>query len=189
MPAAFFVRRSATSAGFSARIVSAIVFTNAWKSAFFATKSVSAFTSSATPVLSSEYATATPSAAILDAFLAAFASPCSLKKSIALSISPSASVRAFLQSIIPQPVFCLNVITSFAVKAILKTSKYIFLQKIPAKHLAGILFIYYSSTASSSVSSTAAAPILPSLPSMIAFAIADAISFTARIASSLPGIT
>ena len=45
-------------------------------------------------------------------FLAAFARPCSLKKSIALSISPSAFVRAFLQSIMPQPVFSLNVLTS-----------------------------------------------------------------------------
>ena len=49
----------------------------------------------------------------------------------------------------------------------------------------------YASVSASSFSSVscAAAPIWPSRPSMIAFAIAPAIRRTARIASSLPGIT
>ena len=58
-----------------------------------------------TPAFSLTLARTTPSAAILDAFLAAVAIPFSLKKSTALSISPLVSVKAFLQSKIPAPVF------------------------------------------------------------------------------------
>ena len=46
-----------------------------------------------------------------------------------------------------------------------------------------------SSSASAGSSSRAAAPIWPSRPSMMASAMAPAMSFTARMASSLPGMT
>jgi hypothetical protein len=45
-----------------------------------------------------------PSAAMREAFLAEAAMPFSRSHSIALSISPSEAVRAFLQSIMPAPV-------------------------------------------------------------------------------------
>ena len=119
VPAALQASKASKSAGFSCITVSAQIFTKFWNSAFFATKSVSALTSITTPAVLSSLvqANATPSAAILPAFLVAAARPFSLKRSIAFSILPSASVSAFLQSIIPQPVFSLKAATSFAVNA------------------------------------------------------------------------
>ena len=64
-------------------------------------------------------ANAIPSAAIRPDFFVAAARPFSLRKSIALSISPFDSVSAFLQSIIPQPVFSLKAFTSLAVNDII----------------------------------------------------------------------
>ena len=85
---------------------------------FFATKSVSEFTSTATPTPSKLPAQAMPSAAILPAFFWEAARPFSLRYSTALSISPSDSTRAFLQSIMPTPVISRSFLTSAAVKAI-----------------------------------------------------------------------
>ena len=53
------------------------------------------------------------------AFLAAAAKPCSRSKSTAFSISPLLSVNAFLQSIMPAPVFVLN---SFTIAAVIAMS-------------------------------------------------------------------
>ena len=108
-----------------ASIVVAVVFnaisaasaTKALKSSFLATKSVSEFTSTTVAlVLSSLIFIATkPSAATLSAFLAALDKPFSLNISTALSIFPSASTNAFLQSSIPAPVLSLNSLTILAV--------------------------------------------------------------------------
>ena len=104
---------SALSASF------AIPSTNSMNSSFLATKSVSELTSTTAAVLpSSERAILTrPIAAILPAFLAAFDSPFSLRISTALLRSPSASTKAFLQSIIPAPVISRSSFTSDAVIA------------------------------------------------------------------------
>src|SRR5699024_11222506 len=59
-----------------------------------------------------------PSAATRPAFLAAVARPRSRSSSMALAKSPSASVRAFLHSIMPQSVCLRSSITSFAEIAI-----------------------------------------------------------------------
>ena len=183
-PCALQARSASTSAGFSSITVSAQVSTNSVKLAFFATKSVSALTSMTTPILpqSETFANATPSAAILLAFLTEAARPFSRRSSVAFSMSPFASASAFLQSIMPQPVFALSVATSFAVKLIFYFS---------FRFNWGRGKTDYASVSASSFSSVscAAAPIWPSRPSMIAFAIAPAIRRTARIASSLPGIT
>ena len=69
---------------------------------------------------------AIPSAAIRPAFLTALASPFFLKNSIAASISPFVSLRAFLQSIIPAPVISLNSFTILAVTAMILSSNYVF---------------------------------------------------------------
>ena len=184
-PCALQASSASTSAGFSSITVSAQVSTNSMKLAFFATKSVSALISMTTPTLpqSQTFANATPSAAILLAFLTEAARPFSRRSSAAFSMSPFASVSAFLQSIIPQPVFALSVATSFAVKLILFSPSGCFRSK------RFYLRVNYASASAFSSVSCAAAPIWPSRPSMIAFAIAPAIRRTARIASSLPGIT
>ena len=121
-PEALQASRASTSAGFCSMTVSAQVLTKAWKSAFLATKSVSALTSITTPTLpfSLTVAKATPSAAIRPAFFTEAARPFSRRKSMAFSISPSEAVRAFLQSIMPQPVFSRRAATSLAVKFICK---------------------------------------------------------------------
>ena len=94
-----------------------VVFTKFIKFSFLATKSVSEFISLMVAVFSSAL-TATftkPSLANLSAFLAALPSPFSRKISTALLISPSASLRAFLQSIIPAPVLSRSSFTICAV--------------------------------------------------------------------------
>src|SRR6056297_2443803 len=104
------------SSAFSA--ASAICATIAWKSAFLATKSVSALTSTATP-LPPETLTATrPSAAVRPDFLAALASPLVRSQSTAASMSPPVSVSAFFASIIPAPVLSRSSFTCAAVIAI-----------------------------------------------------------------------
>ena len=70
--------------------------------------------------LSAETAANTnPSAATLPDFLAALAIPFSLSQSIAFSISPPFSSKAFLQSSIPAPVLSLNSLISAVVIATL----------------------------------------------------------------------
>src|SRR5574344_1977091 len=63
------------------------------------------------------------------AFLAALARPFSRSHSTALSISPSHSTSAFLQSIIPTLVISRRVFTSAAVKAILSSSYKLLVEK------------------------------------------------------------
>ncbi len=104
-PDTLVARRASTSAGFASATVLTTAFARLTKGSPLATKSVSQLISTSAPHLSSLYAATTPSAATLLAFLAADARPFSLKISIALSMSPSDSTRAFLQSIIPTPVF------------------------------------------------------------------------------------
>ena len=117
-------RNASISAASVSRACSATCATYAWNFSFLATKSVSAFTSTATAFLESSatFSITIPSAAILLAFFCAVARPFSLRNSIALSISPSVAVRAFLQSIIPAPLISLNSFTIAAVIAIMISS-------------------------------------------------------------------
>ena len=107
------------STGLLAATTSAIFLTNPWNSAFLATKSVSELTSTIAAVSPSNTKAVKPSAAIRSAFLAAFAIPFSLNQSNDFSMSPSQASKAFLQSIIPAPVFSRNSFTKLAVIAIL----------------------------------------------------------------------
>jgi len=109
--------KASTSLGFVNATCFVTSSTNDLNSSFLATKSVSAFTSTKDPTFPSSvtYASTIPSAATLLDFLAAFAIPLSLNSSIAFSISPSVSVKTFLQSIIPAPVFSLKSFTWLAV--------------------------------------------------------------------------
>ena len=97
-----------------------IAFANVENSSFLATKSVSQVREIKVPVFPSSLTlvTTTPSLVSRSALEAETFCPFFLRISIAFSKSPSASVRAFLQSIIPAPVFCLNLFTSCAVIAI-----------------------------------------------------------------------
>ncbi|MNL42383.1 hypothetical protein D3C87_1648370 [compost metagenome] len=83
---------------------------------FLATKSVSQFKEIITPKVLSSFTLAitAPSEESLSALLAATFCPFFLRISTAFSKSPSASTRAFLQSIIPAPVWFLNFATSAA---------------------------------------------------------------------------
>ncbi|MNT51188.1 hypothetical protein D3C72_1881430 [compost metagenome] len=56
-----------------------------------------------------------PSAAMLPDFLAALMAPAARMSSMAFSMSPSAAVRAFLQSIMPRPVRSRSSLTRAAV--------------------------------------------------------------------------
>ena len=113
MGAAFSASTSSTvSATF------AISATISWNSALRATKSVSEFTSTSTPVPPSVATATRPSAAVRPAFLSALARPLTRKRSTAASISPSVSVRAFFASIMPAPVLSRSSFTRAAVIAI-----------------------------------------------------------------------
>ena len=85
-------------------LISLNSFTNFIKSSFFATKSVSQFTSIKEVFFSFPETTMTPSFASLDIFFVAFAMPFTLKISAAFSISPPDSFKAALQSLKPAPV-------------------------------------------------------------------------------------
>ena len=82
---------------------SAIARTIAWKSEFRATKSVSEFTSTATPTPPFTATPTSPSAAVRPDFFAALARPLVRSQSMAASMSPPVSVSARLASIIPAP--------------------------------------------------------------------------------------
>jgi hypothetical protein len=69
--------------------------------------------------------TTLPSFVALPERFAAVAAPFFLKLSIATAISPPASVRAFLQSIIPSPVFSRNSATIPAVIVIFSSFVYL----------------------------------------------------------------
>src|SRR5688572_26675002 len=113
---AFKFKSASLSAGLLAYAVSAISFPKDWNSSFLATKSVSQLSAIRTAsFLSSLTLMKTePSFASLSERDAETFWPFFLKISIAFSKSPSASVRAFLQSIIPAPVIWRSLFTSCA---------------------------------------------------------------------------
>ena len=113
------MKASISSTSFS-RAIFARLSTKVMNSSFLATKSVSEFTSTMAAALPSaaDAIFTRPIAAILPAFFAALARPFSLRSSTALSISPSVSTSAFLQSIIPAPVISRSSFTILAVTAI-----------------------------------------------------------------------
>mmetsp|Transcript_75774 Transcript_75774/g.235064 ORF Transcript_75774/g.235064 Transcript_75774/m.235064 type:complete len:542 (-) Transcript_75774:251-1876(-) len=86
-----------------AAICIATSLANSWKMALLATKSVSLFTSTMTPslLLKCTYDAMPPSTETLPAFLSALAMPLFRSQSMALSMSPSVSLRAFWQSRMP----------------------------------------------------------------------------------------
>ena len=83
-------------------------FTKEIKSSFFATKSVSQFTSINDVLIESPLTTITPSLASLDIFFEALVIPLTLSISAALLMSPFDSFNAALQSLNPAPVDFLN---------------------------------------------------------------------------------
>src|SRR5579859_1247708 len=99
------------------RATSAISRAAAWKVSFLPTKSVSAFSSISAPVLPSALTlpATRPSAAARPDFFSAFDRPFLRSSSMAASMSPPVSCRAFLQSIMPTPDFSRRSLTSAAV--------------------------------------------------------------------------
>src|SRR4051812_2036566 len=89
--------------------------TSPWNCSLRATKSVSEFTSTTTPLVPAVTAPIRPSAATRPAFLAAFDRPFLRSQSIAASMSPLFSDSACLQSIMPTPVVSLRSLTIAAV--------------------------------------------------------------------------
>ena len=94
-----------------------------------ATKSVSELTSTATP--RARAATPTrPSAAARPDFLAAVARPFVRSQSMAASMSPPVSVSAFLQSIMPAPVFSRR---SFTIAAVMSAMHLLLFGRVPVR--------------------------------------------------------
>src|SRR5436190_13326304 len=108
---------AATSAGFFSATSADSALAKARNESFLVTKSVSQFTSIKAPVVPSTVAATTPSAAIRDAALPALLPSLTRSSSSALSMLPSASVRAFLHSIIGASVFARSSATMLAVIA------------------------------------------------------------------------
>ena len=101
---------------------SAIARTIAWKSELRATKSVSEFTSTATPTPPFTATPTSPSAAVRPDFFAALARPLVRSQSMAASMSPPVSVSAFLASIMPAPETSRSSFTIVAVIDIIEIS-------------------------------------------------------------------
>ena len=114
-PSTATVNASSTLVALALIKVLQVLSNNSKNCSFLATKSVSELISTTIALLPSITTFDKPSAAILSAFLAALEIPFCLNQSIAFAISPSVSVKAFLQSIIPAPVFSLNSLTNAAV--------------------------------------------------------------------------
>src|SRR4051794_2578787 len=98
-------------------------FTSWRNSSVFATKSVSQLTSTSAPtvLLKWTYASTRPWLALRPARLAALARPFSRRSSVARTTSPSASISARLQSIIPAPVASRSSLTIAAVTSAITT--------------------------------------------------------------------
>ena len=116
--------------------------------------------------------------------------------STAFSISPSASVRAFLQSIMPQPVFSRRACYVFCSKCHCCIPPYSVSVLVPEKCPAITCRRAFRLSRFQFVASRRPlprrlprAPARPGGPRCTASAMVAAISLTARIASSLPGIT
>src|SRR3954452_18112815 len=112
-PSTSTASRPSTSAGFCSIAISSRRWTRATNSAFLATKSVSQSSSSSAPPL----LTTTPLVVERSRRLPTSLAPLMRSSSIALSYSPSASVKAFLASIMPAPVASRRRLTSAAVKS------------------------------------------------------------------------
>src|SRR3954471_13101640 len=104
---------ASASAGFLSSAMSSSRSASLTKSAFLATKSVSQSSSSSAPSL----LTTTPFVVERSRRLPTSLAPLTRRNSTALSKSPSASVRAFLQSIMPAPVASRRRLTSAAVNS------------------------------------------------------------------------
>ena len=109
--------KAATSAGFCFAINSAAARDNARKLSFLVTKSVSQLTSSRAPVSPSMCAAITPSAVMRAAALPALLPSLTRSNSSARVMLPSASVSAFLHSIIGASVLPRSSATMLAVIA------------------------------------------------------------------------
>ena len=108
---------AATSAGSLEAISSATALAKARKSSFFDTKSVSQLTSTRAAAPAAEPTATTPSAVMRDEALPALLPSLTRRISSARSMSPSASVRAFLHSIIGASVLARSAPTMLAVIA------------------------------------------------------------------------
>ena len=117
LPAYGKADKAVTSAGFFSATNCAQALLNAKKSSFLETKSVSQLTSSNAPVVPLMKAVITPSAVIREAALPALLPSFTRRISSALAMSPSASVKAFLHSIIGASVLARNSPTIAAVIA------------------------------------------------------------------------
>src|ERR1700719_1487891 len=114
------VRRSAALLLMAA---STICLAVSWNRGVLATKSVSQFSSTRTPAsVPSSSAVTRPLAAVRVARLPASLTPLTRSSSIALPKSPSVSASAFLQSIMPAPVWSRSRLTSVAVKFAMSSS-------------------------------------------------------------------
>ena len=179
--------RASGSAGSVVATTSATLAAKPVNLAFEPTKSVSQESSSRAPVLeSSETKAATaPSLVSRPAFLAALARPFLRRTSTAASISPSASTRAFLHSIMGESVISRSCLTIAAVICAMIGS---FLEPGTIAKL-----FYSASAAGSAVCSAAGAVISASVicslpePARQASANRSHIRATAEIASSLQG--
>ena len=112
-PSTSVASRASASAGFFSSAMSSRRSASFTKSAFLATKSVSQSSSSSAPSL----LTTTPLVVERSRRLPTSLAPLTRRNSTALSKSPSASVRAFLQSIMPAPVASRRRLTSAAVNS------------------------------------------------------------------------
>src|SRR3954470_14100606 len=112
-PSTSVASSASTSAGFWVSTTSRSRSASFTKSAFLATKSVSQSSSSSAPSL----LTTTPLVVERSRRLPTSLAPLIRRNSTALSYSPSASVSAFLQSIMPAPVASRRRLTSAAVKS------------------------------------------------------------------------
>src|SRR5580692_9334432 len=114
------VRRSAALLLIAACAICAAV---SWNSGVLATKSVSQFSSTSTPSwVPWSSAVTKPLAAVRAARLPASLTPLTRSSSTAFSKSPSVSASAFLQSIMPAPVWSRSRLTSVAVKFAMSSS-------------------------------------------------------------------
>src|SRR5215207_6745052 len=108
---------AATSAGALSATRPASALAKARKASFLVTKSVSQLTSTSAPVVPLTEAATTPSAAIRDDAFEALLPSLTRSSSSAFSMSPSASVRDFLHSIIGASVLARSAPTMLAVIA------------------------------------------------------------------------
>ena len=206
---------AATSAGALSSTSWAIPAARARKSSFLATKSVSQFISTMAPVLpSAEICTATtPSAVMREAALLALLPSLTRRISSARSMSPLASVSAFLHSIIGASVFSRSVLTMLAVISAMSFSLFLFLNSngttagtlkatpavlddrpgsVPRRPVVADQASSSVPTSTNSSSSVAALTVScrrAALPSRMASATPRAYRRTARPESSLPGMT